>query len=132
MNMVDAAHLRSLVESLQELVVGHIRLFKVELAEDAKIVGVQVAKIAAFAPLLFVGYAFLCLSLALFLRRFMAFDAACLLVGLLNLGVGGAGIALAALKLKDKRMLDGSMRELQASSSAIASAVAPNPRVQRG
>jgi uncharacterized membrane protein YqjE len=132
MNMVDAAHLRALAESLQELVVGHIRLFKVELAEDARVIGVQVAKIAAFAPLLFVGYAFLCLALALFLRRFMAFDAACLTVGVLNLAVGGAGIALAALKLKEKRVLDGSMQELEASRSAIVSAVARKPEVQRG
>ncbi len=44
-------------------------------------------------------------------------------MGLLNLAVGGGGIALAAMKLKDRRVLDGSLRELEASRTAIVSAV---------
>jgi hypothetical protein len=130
--MVQPSHLRALLESFQQLLDGHIRLFKVELAEDARVIGVQVGKIAAFAPLILVGYGFCCIALALFLRRFVDVDVAFLLVGLLNLVVGGLGIALAALKLRDQRVLEGSLTELQASTSAIIGAVTPKPEVQRG
>jgi hypothetical protein len=130
--MVQPSHLRALLESFQQLLDGHIRLFKVELAEDAKVIGVQVGKMAAFAPLILVGYGFLCIALALFLRRFVSVDVAFLIVGLLNLAIGGAGIALAAVKLRDRRVLEGSISELQASTSAIITAVTPKPEVQRG
>jgi hypothetical protein len=129
--MVQPSHLRALLESVQALLDGHIRLFKVELAEDAKVIGVQVGKIAALAPLILVGYGFLCIALALFLRRFMSADLAFLLVGVLNLVAGAVGIALAALKLRDRRVLEGSMTELQASTSSILTAITPK-EAQRG
>jgi hypothetical protein len=130
--MLPATHLRALVESIQALLDGHIRLFKVELADDAKVIGVQIGKIAAFAPLILVGYGFVCVALALFLRRFISVDIAFLLVGVLNLAVGAAGVALAALRLRDRKVLEGSLAELQASGNAVLTAITPKTEIQRG
>ncbi len=130
--MAPAEHLRTLVESFQELVEGHIRLFKVELAEDARIVGIQVAKIAAFVPLILVGYGFVCAATELFLRRFLPIDVSLLIVGLLNLGVGAGGIALAAFKLRGRQVLLGSTQELMASRAVLMETAGLKPEHHRG
>lgn len=122
--MSAAQNLRGVIESFSDLLEGHIKLFKLELAEDAKVIGVQVGKIVALLPLIFVGYAFLCGALALFLQRFIAADLAYLSVGLLNLAAGGLGIALAARRLSKKQLLEGTRREAQATTAALARAVA--------
>jgi len=118
-----AEHLRTTVVSFAELLDGHVRLLKIELAEDAKVVGVQVGKIAAFAPLLLVGYGFVNVALALWLRRFVAADLSFLLVGLLNLLVAGAGIAGALLALKRHAMMPATHAELAATSATMLKAV---------
>ncbi len=117
--MPVAEHLRGLVESFSELVSGHIALFKVELHEDAKVIGTQVGKIAGFAPLLLVGYGFLCVALALFLRRWIAADLAFLLVGLANVVGGGLGIYFAAMKLKNKKPLNAAIDQLEVTRAQL-------------
>ncbi|MBK7863322.1 MAG: phage holin family protein [Archangiaceae bacterium] len=121
--MSTADHLRAVVESFSALLEGHIKLFKLELAEDAKVIGVQVGKIVAFLPLLFVGYGFLCAALAMALQLVMPAWAAYLIVGLLNVVGGAAGIALAARALSKRQVLAGTLREAQATQSALTRAV---------
>jgi uncharacterized membrane protein YqjE len=107
------------VESFSALLEGHIKLFKLELAEDAKVIGVQVGKIVAFLPLLFVGYGFLCFAAAGFIQRFWPVDLAYLSVGLFNLAVGGLGIALAARTLSKRQLLETTRREVDATKGAV-------------
>jgi hypothetical protein len=121
--MSAAQNLKTVIESFSDLLEGHIKLFKLELAEDAKVIGVEVGKIVALLPLIFVGYAFLCGALALFLQRWFAADLSYLAVGLLNLAAGGIGIALAAKKLSKKQVLDGTRREANATAQALVHAV---------
>jgi len=121
--MSTAQNLRAVIESFSDLLEGHIKLFKLELAEDARVVGVQVGKIVAFLPLIFVGYAFLCAALAMFLQRYLDAWLAYLAVGLLNVAAGGLGIALAARALSKKQMLVGTKREVAATTAALAHAV---------
>jgi hypothetical protein len=130
--MVAAEHLRNLVASFQDLLEGHIRLFKIELAEDARVVGIQVAKIAAFVPLILTGYGFVCAATALFLRRFLPFDVSLLIVGLVNLAVGAGGIALAALKLRGRQVLLGSTQELLTSRAVLMETAGLKPEHHRG
>ena len=89
--MALANQLRELVDAFSELVAQHLRLARMELAADARFVGLRVGVIAALAPLILVGYGFLCVALALTLRRVMAADLAFLIVGVLNLLIGGVG-----------------------------------------
>ena len=121
--MAVTQNLRAVVESLSELLEGHLRLFKVELSEDARVVGVEVGKIAALAPLLLVGYGFLCVALALVLGRVMAPDLAFLLVGALNLAIAGSGIYLAVVKLKARQWLPSTAKEVDASRATLAHSV---------
>ncbi len=121
--MSTADHLRTVVESFTALVEGHFRLFKLELAEDAKVVGVQVGKIVAFVPLIIVGYAFLCAALAMFLQRWLAADVSYLIVGGLNVVGGALGILLAAKTLQKRQLLEGTRREARATTAAITHAV---------
>ena len=117
--MALGTQLRDVVDGLSELTAQHIRLARVELADDAKYVGVRVGVIAALAPLILVGYGFLCVALALTLRRVMAADLAFLLVGLVNLIGGVIGIALAARQLTSRRVMHESLTELENSSSML-------------
>ncbi|MBL8954078.1 MAG: phage holin family protein [Myxococcaceae bacterium] len=121
--MSAAQNLKAIVESFSDLLEGHIKLFKLELAEDAKVIGVEVGKIVALLPLIFVGYAFMCAALAMFLQRWLAADLSYLTVGLLNLAGGGLGIALAAKKLSKKQLLDGTRAEVSTTAQTLARAV---------
>jgi len=117
--MALGTQLRDVVDGFSELVAQHLRLARVELADDAKYVGVRVGIIAALAPLILVGYGFLCVALALTLRRVMAADLAFLLVGLVNLIGGAIGVVLAARQLGSRRVMHESLSELEASSSLL-------------
>jgi len=111
--------LRDLVDSFSELVAQHVRLARVELADDAKYIGVRVGVIALLAPLILVGYGSLCVALAFALQRVMPFDVAFLLVGLLNLAIGAVGILKAVKQLQARPVLEESMTQLDASSTLI-------------
>ena len=117
--MPMAEHLRAIIDALSELVAQHIKLARVELKEDARELGGQVAKIAAFVPLIVMGYALLCVALALFLRRFVPIDAAFLIVAASNLAGGGLGILLAVRRLKERKVLSGTRDELQATALVL-------------
>jgi len=117
--MALGTQLRELVDAFSELVAQHVRLARMELAEDARFVGVRVGVIAALAPLILVGYGFLCVALALALRRVMAADLAFLLVGLLNLIVGGVGIAIVGKQLGERKVMHATVAELDSSTSRI-------------
>lgn len=129
--MALVSEIRELVDGISELTAQHIRLARVELAEDARFVGVRVGLIAALAPLILVGYGFLCVALALTLRRVMPADLAFLLVGLLNLAIGVIGIARVAKQLQGKKMLGATISELE-TTSAVVLHREPPPPAQKG
>lgn len=116
-----AEHVTELIDAFSELIAQHIKLAKVELKEDAKAIGIQVGKIAAFVPLLVIGLILLNIAGALFLRRFMAADLAFLVVALLNFAVGGLGIFLAVKALQGRRVMDGTKAELQSTAIVLRS-----------
>ncbi len=121
--MALASQLRDLVElHLVTLTAQHVRLARVELAADAKFVGTRIGVIAALAPLVLVGYGFLCVALAYALQRVVAPDLAFLIVGLLNLLGGVIGILLAVKQLQGARFSEQSLTELEATSALVVRA----------
>lgn len=130
--MALGTQLRELVDAFSELVAQHVRLARMELSADAKFIGVRVGLIAAFAPLILVGYGFLCVALALALRRWMDADLAFLAVGFLNLIIGGVGIAVVARQLGERKVLSATVNEFDTSSALLlpkeaeAAALPPN------
>lgn len=114
-----ADHFRELVDAFSDLMGKHIKLARVELEEDARAVGGEVARIVAFLPLLFVGYIMLSVALGLFLNRYIAAELAFLSVAALNLGIGGVGTFLAVRKLRARRVMNDSEAELQTTAMAL-------------
>lgn len=117
--MVLGNEVRDLVDAFSELVTQHVRLAQLELKQDARFVGVRVGVIAIFAPLILVGYCFLCIALALALRAFIGDVLAFVLVGVLNLLVAGVGIAIAGRQLSNHKMMNATQLELQTSSAIM-------------
>ena len=117
--MVLGNEVRELVDAFSELVTQHVRLAQLELKQDARFVGLRVGVIAAFAPLILVGYCFLCIALALALRRFVGDELAFVLVGVLNLLIAAIGIAVAGRQLSTHKMMNATQLELQTSSALV-------------
>jgi len=111
--------LAQLAHDLGHLVAQHVALAKLELGESAKRVGLGVGQIAACAPLVLVGYAFLNAALALALARWLPLAGAVALVGLLNVGGGVLGVVLAARGFR-RPVLDDSVHELERTAQALA------------
>jgi hypothetical protein len=117
--MALGTQVRELVDAFSELVAQHVRLAKMELADDARFVGVRVGLIAAFAPLILVGYGFLCSGLALALGAVMTLPWAFVLVGVLNLVAGAIGIAVAGRQLGARRVLVQTTQEFESTRLSI-------------
>jgi len=108
-----------LAGDLGHLVSQHIALAKLEFGETARRTGLTVAQIAACAPLVLVGYAFLNAALALALGRWLPLAGAVALVGLLNAAGGTLGIVLAARGFR-RPVLNDSVVELERTAQALA------------
>ncbi len=117
--MAQVNPLRELVDAFSELVAQHVRLARLEVKEDARFIGVRVGVIAAFTPLILVGYGFMCIALALSLRRFVGESWAFMLVGLVNLAASGIGIAIAANQLSKRKMMNATVLELETSRAMV-------------
>ena len=109
-----------LADGLGKLVTDHIALAKLELSEDARAMGLEVAKIAAFVPFVLVGYMFLCAAVALVIAPWVTYAGAFAIVGGINVLGGGFGLYRAATRLKDRRVMDDTFAELSQTTAAIA------------
>ena len=115
-----------MADGFSRLVTQHLQLARLELAEDIKATGLDVAMIAAFVPFILVGYAFVCGALAALLSTWLGWAGALGAVGLVNLA-GGAGGALWAVKrLQTRRVMDDSSHELSRSMAALTHSATGN------
>jgi putative superfamily III holin-X len=118
-----------LARDLGHLVSQHVALAKLELGESARRAGIGVAQIAACAPLVLVGYAFLNAALALGLTRWMPLAGAVALVGGLNVIGGVLGVVTAARAFR-RPVLDDSVVELERTAQALTAARAARPALE--
>src|SRR5919205_3931159 len=81
--------LQRLIDGFQTLVREHLALAKVEMKDDLRRMGRDVALSAAGLPALFVGYVLFMASMALLLALALPAWLAFLIVALLNIGAGG-------------------------------------------
>jgi uncharacterized membrane protein YqjE len=114
-----------MADSFSRLVSQHITLARLELAEDAKAMGLGVARIVAFVPFLLVGYLFLCGALSVVLATWIGYAGAMALVGGLNVVAGGLGIWRAVSNLQGRQMMDDSSQELSRSVAALTTVSPP-------
>lgn len=99
--------LKELTDGLGRLVSDHIKLARLELIADAKILGRRAAVLAVIVPLVFIGYGSICIGLAVVLSRWMGLGVALVLVGAVHFL--GAAIALGVTLRQVRRQ--GWMRE---------------------
>ncbi|MDY7225145.1 phage holin family protein [Hyalangium rubrum] len=121
-----------MADGFSRLVSQHITLARMELAEDAKAMGLDVARIAVFVPFLLVGYFFMCGALSVALAPWLGYAGGLALVGALNLVGGIVGILTALSRIKARQVMNDSAEELSRSMAALttpnAIAAPPQPR----
>jgi hypothetical protein len=113
------AQLRELFDGLGELTAQHILLAKLELQDNARFVGARVAVIAALAPLVLVGYGFLCVAGALALAQVVSTAWAFSIVGAVNLLGAAAGIAVAWRQLGGRKLFYATATELAETRAVV-------------
>ncbi|ATB47073.1 phage holin family protein [Corallococcus macrosporus] len=116
-----------MADGFSRLVTQHLQLARMELAEDVKATGQDVAMIAAFVPFILVGHGFVCAALAAWLSTWLGWAGALGGIGLLNLVGGVGGAAWAVNRLKARRMMDDTSEELSLSVAALTSAAPSAP-----
>jgi uncharacterized membrane protein YqjE len=114
-----STYLGQLADGLSKLVAQHLELARLEISEDLRAVGTNLAKIAAFIPFMLVGYLLLCCAVAFLLARVVSTDAAFAIVGGVNLIGGALGAWRAAQSIKKRPMMDDSLAELRNSAAAF-------------
>jgi uncharacterized membrane protein YqjE len=117
-----------MTDGFSRLVSQHLALARVELMEDARTMGTDAARIAAFVPFVLVGYLFMCAALSVFLATWLGWAGSLAAVGALNLVGGGLGIVRSAARLKAHRLMDDTTEELERSVAVLAQAPAPVAR----
>jgi len=117
-----------LTDGFSKLVTQHLSLARVEMVEDVRLMGTDMARIAAFVPFVLVGYTFLCAALSVFLARWLGWGGSFAAVGALNLVVGGVGIARATSRLRIHRLMADTTEEINRSVTVLAQARIPAQR----
>lgn len=116
-----AAQLNQIFDGLTRLITQHLDLARLELAEEAKTVGGNLARVAAFVPLVLVGYLFLCAALAIWIGAWLTPAAGWAIVGGVNLVAGAVGVWVSVRSLNGRPpMLAATRDELRASAEALA------------
>ncbi|MGQ0504421.1 MAG: phage holin family protein [Myxococcaceae bacterium] len=115
-----AALIGRMADGLGKLFTEHLALAKLELAEDARVLGGNLAKIAAFVPFVLVGYMLLCAALGMVLAQWVGYAGGFGIVGGANLLGGGFGIYVASAKLRTHAMMNDSIEEMGRSASVFS------------
>lgn len=116
-----------MADGFSRLVTQHLQLARLELAEDVKATGLDVAMIAAFVPFILVGYAFVCGALAAVLSTWLGWAGALGGVGFINLAGGVGGAFWAVKRLQARRVMDDSMSEVSRSMAALTHSAPVEP-----
>jgi uncharacterized membrane protein YqjE len=95
-----------LVDDFGQLLAQHVELARIEIAEEARSVSQVLGTLALFTPLLVVGYAMLCFGVAFALAPLLSTPGAVLLVGALNVVVGGVGLLRVRAALKRNHLAE--------------------------
>lgn len=114
---------RSTFESLVDLLSAQIRLARTELALDARKALTKTAAIAAFIPMIFVGYIVLCFALAAWLDQVMPAAAAYAIAGFSQILLGAIGTLLMVQRLRRIEALDRTKEQVDTSISAVGAAL---------
>lgn len=117
-----SARVSQLADGIGNLVQQHLRLARLELKEDARRVGKAGVRLALVLPFLAVGYALLCVSVGLWLARWLSVPGGLAVVGGLHLVGAGLLAWRAWAALDGQELLGSSVHELERSAALLSSA----------
>ena len=120
------ALVKETADGFGHLLAEHVKLARLELVADIKTHGRNVAALALITPLLFIGYALVCVGLAIFLSRWLDRSAAFFLVGGAQVLLGGLAIAIVAGRLRRAKLLKETAYEVNRSVETLTAAPATN------
>jgi hypothetical protein len=114
-----AERLRATAEDLVELVTAQVKLARLELLGDARVLAGRVARFAVFVPLVVLGYGFLAAAGASALAAYVGLPWALALVGAVNVAAGAGGMVRAMRALRRVRLLEHSREEIDRSLARV-------------
>jgi len=120
------ALIKETADGFGHLLADHIKLARLELVADVKSYGRQVALIALIVPILFMGYAIVCLGLAALLAPLVGHAGSLFLVGGAHIVIGAGAIMMAVRRLRRAQPLADSVEEMSRSMETFAPARAGN------
>lgn len=121
-----AASFGRIADGLSRLISEHLALARVELRHDARALAMDLVRIGMFLPLVIVGYGLLCTALALALGTLIGLAGAFAVVGGANVILGGLGVFFAAMKLKERPVLERTRVEVERTTHALANVARPS------
>jgi uncharacterized membrane protein YqjE len=120
------ALIKETADGFGHLLADHIKLARLELVADVKSYGRQVALIALIVPILFIGYAIVCLGLAALLAPLVGHAGGLFLVGGAHIVIGAVAIMMAVSRLRRAQPMSESVDEMTRSMETFAPARAGN------
>jgi len=116
------ALIKETADGFGHLLADHIKLARLELVADVKSYGRQVALIALIVPVLFMGYAIVCLGLAALLAPLVGHAGGLFLVGGAHIVIGAVAIMVAVSRLRRAQPMAESVEEMSRSMETFAPA----------
>lgn len=115
--------LKVAADDLGRLISDHMRLTRLELLADIKSYSSRVAILAALVPIVFLGYAFVCLGICLVLSQWLGLSVALFLVGGVHLVGAIAASLVAARRLQNMHPMSESVCEAAESVTSLAARI---------
>ena len=116
------ALIKETADGFGHLLADHIKLARLELVADVKSYGRQVALIALIVPILFIGYAILCVGLAAALAPLLGRAGGLFLVGGAHVVIGAIAIMMAVRRLSRAQPMSESVEEMSRSMETFSPA----------
>lgn len=123
---------KSVAQDFLNLVAAQIKLARVELAEDVRIMMSRLLGILVCVPLLLVGYLFGMATIADALAYYGGRTVGLLAVTAFNLIIGGVGMIWVIYKIKRHKILDRTTEELSVGVTEMVNSVTHQEKNSRG
>jgi uncharacterized membrane protein YqjE len=114
------ALIKETADGFGHLLADHIKLARLELVADVKSYGRQVTLIALIVPIIFIGYAILCVGLAAALAPWLGRAGGLFLVGGAHIVIGALAIMVAVRRLRRAQPLSETVEEMTRSMETFS------------
>ena len=118
---------RETADALGHLTIQHLRLARLEIKADLRVMGLQAGLMALLAAVAVVGYGLAMAGLAFVLGGDTTAGFPLVIIGIAHVVVAGIGIVIAALRLRRVRLMNTTAGELNLSLAPLGVGTASAP-----